>query len=152
MLLLKKIPFSQGFPFLNHHQVFSCELSLVCRLKYPYSCCFYPFLIRSHHCVVCIVFGRCNYSFFIVFNVLLESLYWCSYTIFNACESSSFFFSCLIVCLYNLSVLRPCVVTNFLDLWFIWLSSSLVYFKNGPEYLIRPGWGQLFSHLMWFQL
>ena len=31
------------FPFLSHVQVISCDVSLVCRLKYPYSCVFYSF-------------------------------------------------------------------------------------------------------------
>ena len=26
------------FPFLSHVQVLTCEISLLCRLKYPYSC------------------------------------------------------------------------------------------------------------------
>ena len=36
-----------------------------------------------------------------------------------------------------------CIVINFLVFWFICLSCSLVYFKNGPEWLTR-GTDQLF--------
>ena len=36
------------FPFLRHVKVFSCEISLVCRLKYPYNCC------SSHFCFLVI--------------------------------------------------------------------------------------------------
>ena len=37
------------FPFLSHVQVFSCEISLVCRLKFPYNS------FSSHFCSLLIV-------------------------------------------------------------------------------------------------
>ena len=80
------------FSFHGHVQVFSWEISSVCRLKYPYSCfsshfyflVFIVLLIRA-------VSGHCNFFFF--FNIVLESLYWHLHIIFNASVSSSFFFS-----------------------------------------------------------
>ena len=39
--------FFEGFPFLSHVQIFSCEISLVCHLKYPHS--------FSHFCLLCII-------------------------------------------------------------------------------------------------
>ena len=42
-----------------------------------------------------------------------------------------------------------CTVISFLVLWSIFLSSSLVYFKNGPEYLTRRT-GQVFISLTRF--
>ena len=52
--------------FLRHVQVFSCEISLVCRLKCQYNCCFFPlFLFSCYFCsvdafFVCIVSCRSN--------------------------------------------------------------------------------------------
>ena len=40
------------FPFLDYDQVFWCEISLVCRLKYPYSCFSSYFCYSFDHCVV----------------------------------------------------------------------------------------------------
>ena len=34
------------FPFFIHVQVFSFEISLVCRLKYPYNCLFFHFCFQ----------------------------------------------------------------------------------------------------------
>ena len=42
------------FPFRSHVQVFSCEISPVCRLKYPYSCFFLPFLFPCYCCSICL--------------------------------------------------------------------------------------------------
>ena len=50
------------FPFLCHFQVISYEISLDCRLKYPYIlvCC----------SLSCFISGRCNQSFFVLRDVL----------------------------------------------------------------------------------
>ena len=58
---------------------------------------FLPFLFPNFCCsvctnVVCAVTGRCNKSFFALFNVVLEFLYWYIHAIFNAGESSSAYF------------------------------------------------------------
>ena len=44
-----------------------------------------------------------------------------------------------------------CIVISFLVLWFICLSSSVVYFKNGPEYRTR-GTAQVFISFIKFLL
>ena len=44
-----------------------------------------------------------------------------------------------------------CIVINFLVLWSFCLSSSLVRFKNDPEYITR-GTAQVSIPLMWFLL
>ena len=36
--LFRSSVFSLRFPFYNHVKVFSCEISSVCHLKYPYNC------------------------------------------------------------------------------------------------------------------
>ena len=64
-------------PFLCHIQVFSCEMSLVCRLKCPYSC-FLPIFVFNFFCsvdacVVSITSGRCNQSSSAFFKVVFES-------------------------------------------------------------------------------
>ena len=45
-----------------------------------------------------------------------------------------------------------CMVISFLVLWFICLSSSLVHFKNGPEYLTGVGTAQVFIPFIRFLL
>ena len=47
-LLFEKIVSLLCFPFLSHVQVFLSEISLVCHLKYPYSC------FSSHFCFLVI--------------------------------------------------------------------------------------------------
>ena len=122
------------FPFLSHVQVFSCEMSLVCHLKCPYSCFSTHFLFSMYFCsvdacIVCEVSGSCN-------------------------QSSSTNFSPPFLDTYNLSTSSPgCkalyIVMGFLVLWFICWSSSLFLFKNGPEYL-TIGTVQVFIPLMRF--
>ena len=56
----------QRFHFLSHVQVFSCEISLVCHLKRPYSY-FFPHFCSADPCVVCIVSTYCNLSSFVLF-------------------------------------------------------------------------------------
>ena len=85
------------FPFLNHVHVFSCEMLLISRLKFPQSCFSSHFF--SSYCrsvgprVVSIVSGGCNQSSSALFFVVFKSLYWCVNTVFNADKSSSSFFS-----------------------------------------------------------
>ena len=106
--------------------------------------------VGSH--VVNIVSGGCNQSpppmlLYLVF----KTLYWCINTLFNAGKSSSFFSWHT----YSLSTSSlGCnalwmVIQVFFVLWFICLSSSLVHFKNGPEYLTRRT-AQISIPLIWF--
>ena len=79
-LLLNKIQFLSWRLQLSHVQVFSCTISPVCRLKYPYCCfsfqfsCFYCFSVYSYYASG--VTGCSNDYFFTLLNVLLVSLYW----------------------------------------------------------------------------
>ena len=65
-------------PFLSHVLVFSWEISLEYRLKYPYSWFSFHFLFSSY-CrsfdtyVVCVVSGYYNQSCFDLFKVVFES-------------------------------------------------------------------------------
>ena len=84
-------------PFLYHVQVFSCDISLVCRLKCSYSCfsSLCPFFDCSYFvdaCVVCISSGRWNQSSSAFLNVIFESLYRCIDVIFNADDFYPFSF------------------------------------------------------------
>ena len=59
------------FPFLSHVLVFPCEMSSVCRLKYPYSC------FSSHTCFVVIVLLNFMLSMlFLVTVIRLSLLFW----------------------------------------------------------------------------
>ena len=66
------------FLFLWPVQVFECVISLVCRLKYPYSCFFstYPFPCFFSVCidVVKAVILPYGYLFYALFNIASESL------------------------------------------------------------------------------
>ena len=85
------------FPFLSHVQVLSCEMSFDSRFKRPYSC--FPSHVFPSYChsidlrVVSIVTGGCNQTSFVLFYIVLESLYRCVNTVFTAGKSSSSLFS-----------------------------------------------------------
>ena len=68
--------------------------------------------------------------------LVLESLYCCVYAILNISEFSSSFLTHTSV--YVISKCKSlCIIINFLVLWFICASFSLVHFKNGPAYLTK---------------
>ena len=86
------------FQLLSHVRVFSCEMSLVSRLKPPLSFFFYAFLFSSHFLsidprFVSIVSGGCNKSFSALVYVVFESLHRGVNAVFNASKFSSSFFS-----------------------------------------------------------
>ena len=83
-----------------------------------------PFLFSSFCC------------FSVFFNVILKSFYWCVYTVLNT-DEFFFSFSWYIQSTSSLKCKDLSIVINFLVLWSIYLSSSLVYFKNGPKYLTK---------------
>ena len=118
-------------------------VSPICCFKYPYSRFFLTFLLPSFYwfCVCSyvsiIVTGRCNYSFFGLFNVILEPLYCSIYTIPNPGKSNLTFYSTHVDSMLSPGSKALCIVKSFLVLSCIWMSSSLVYFKNCPEYLTR---------------
>ena len=141
------------FPFLSHVHIFSSEMSLVSRLKHPLSCFSFHFLFSGHFCsfdprVISIASGGCNQSSSTLFYVVFESQYRCVNAVFNAGKTSSSFFSCQSISYRGCKTLW--IVFSFLVLWFICLSSSLIYFKNGPEYLLRET-AQVFTPLVRFQ-
>ena len=132
------------FPFLSHVQVFSSEISLDCRLKYLYTCFSSHFLFSVYFCsvedcVVCIVFGDSHpYSAVVVVSMLASFLPPSCLYLYSLSTSS---LGCKVLC----------IIKSFLVLWSICWNSSLVYFKNGPEYLSR-GTAQIFIHLVRFLL
>ena len=97
-------------------------------------------LLESHHQIVLCHIYDTRYG-------SLTPLQKCSRCILQPSPSSR-------LGIYSLSVSSPgCkalyIVINFLVLWFICLSSSLVHFRNYPEYLTR-GTAPMFSLLMRF--
>ena len=82
-------------------------------------------------------------TFLYLFSIFLNSLNCCINANFNTGESSHSFFSWHIVC--------RCLHHQFLCP-LVHLSSSLVPFKNGPEYLTSPLTVQMFISLMRFLL
>ena len=139
------------FLFLNHIQVSLREISLICRLKCPYSCFasqFY-FLVISVPMMIMLS---------VLFLMALPP---------RLCKSSSHCIDASTLAwmllgplppsfldTYSLSVLSVgyktlYIVITFLVLWSICLSSSLVHFKNCPEHLTR-GTALLFIPLMRF--
>ena len=120
------------FPFLSQIQVFSCEMSLVCRLKCPYSC-FY-----SHFCFL-VIFVLLILVLSVLFLVAIISLPpRFSMKSSNGCINTSTLFSMLANPLpsfldtYSLSTSSMgckalCMVISFLV---ICSRSSLVPFKN----------------------
>ena len=121
------------FPFFIHVQVFSCEISLICHLKYSYNC------FSTHFCflVILLLIIVWFVSFLVVvislsllfFYVVFESSYRCIDAVFNAGESSSIFFSWHILSLLSLVCKALSIVISFLVLWSICWSSFLLYFN-----------------------
>ena len=115
-----------SFTFFGHVNVFSCEMSLVSRLKCPYSC------FTSHFFPVIVVpLLLAFWVFFLVTVICLPSRF-LSRSIDSSTLSSmlaspllSFFMT------YNLSTSSlwckaVCIVISFLVFWFVSLSSSMI--------------------------
>ena len=135
------------FSFLSHVLIFSCDISLACRLKRLYSSFSSRYFCPVNACVVCIVSGGYNEnsSAFVMF---LSSFY------FDASSLSSM----LAVCFHfhflshNLSTICLLdIVISFLVLWSLTWTSSLLLFKHSSVYLTR-GTAQVFIPLMRFLL
>ena len=101
-----------SFPFLSHVHVFSCKISLVCRLKCSHSCFFSHFCLQIIFVLLMLVLS----ILFLVttislplrfFNVVFWNFFRCINFIFNAGESSSSSFSWQSVCLHHLWDVRP---------------------------------------------
>ena len=87
------------FPFRSHAQVFSCEISSVCRLEYPYSC------FSSHFCFLCIVimliFFMLSVLFLVAyFSALLLISYNSSSGIYSRPRGSQDYINSIFVCLF----------------------------------------------------
>ena len=131
------------FPFLSHIDVFSCEISLVCCLKYPYRCfsCHFTFLfffLSVYRRVISIFCIGCNQSSSALFYLFFDSLYRCIDAIFNPrIPFTSLFLDAYSLPTSSLGCKAYGNVFSFLVLWSIWLCSFLINFKNGSEYLTR---------------
>ena len=104
-----------GFPFLNHVQVFSCENSLACRFKFPYSF-FFRCLLSSYFCsvdvcVAWIVSGGCNQSSPVLFYVVFVALYQCIDAILNTSEFSFSLFSWYIDSALSFGYKALCIIS-----------------------------------------
>ena len=121
------------FPFLSQVQVFSYETLFVCRLKCSCSC--FP----SHFfCLLMFVLSALFPTSVIIFFFMLYSNRFIDASSLSSMLANllSFFDT------YNLSLSSLCykalyVIMSFLVLCSICCSSSIVHFKNGPEYLTR---------------
>ena len=83
-------------------------------------------------------------------NLLVESLYQCIDAHFNVGKpSSSSFFYTYSLSTSSLGGKARYIIMSFLVLWSICWSSSLIHFKNGPEYL-SSGIAKVFISLMKF--
>ena len=123
---------------------FSCEISSVSRLKYPYRCifCYFCFLVR----VVLFIF---MFSVLIHVAVIsLSALFLCCHRVLIVLMHPRYL-QCLwllflllfltnTACLYYHSKCKAlCIAIRFLVDWFFCLTYSFVHFKNGPEYLTK---------------
>ena len=110
---------------------------------------FYPFLFSIYFhpvdpCVIGIISGGCNQSssafFYVVFEYFINAS-----TLSSMLESPlpPSFQDTYSQSTSSLGCNALCVVISFLVLWSTCLSSSLIHFKNCPEYLMR-GTAQVF--------
>ena len=84
--------------FLGHAHIFSCEISLVCCLKYPYSYFSPHFCFLINIVLFVLMLSVLLLSFVISFSlfffyIFLGSLYWFIQSLINIGESSGSFFS-----------------------------------------------------------
>ena len=139
-----------------------CVISSVFNLKYQYSyfpshfgflevsvqLFFLPFLFLVFVVFLFdLIFSLLLVAFFALFNIFIESLYWCTKSILNSGNSTSSFFSWNIESMSSLVCKVLCIAINFLVLWLI--CSSLVHLKNRPDYLTRST-AQVFNLLIRF--
>ena len=157
---IKRDPISLlRLPLLSNVQVILCAISLVCSVKYPYSCfssqfCFLDFFYCCFpvcpyiNSLSIAVTGCCNPSFLAL---VYSSSHWIVASI-----RSPILVSLLLLfltyrdCLCHLLSVRPCILSS-IFLFFgptIWVF-SLVHFKKSPEYLTR---GPAYVPLMRFLL
>ena len=143
------------FPFLSHVQVFLWEISLVCHLKCPY-CCFLPIFVSRlfcfSWCLCCLFCSLWLYSVFLRVFIYFSGYFIDESTLSWMLESPlSPFFLHIQFTVSSLGCKALCTVMSFLVIWSICWSSSLVLFRNDPEYLTRRT-AQVFILLIIFLL
>ena len=139
------------FLFLSHVKIFSCEISLVYRLKFPYSCFFHIFLS---------VFVLLIFVLSVLFLVAVMSLpldFLCNLRIDVSMLSLMVasvllpFFNTYSMSMLSMECKALSIVIIFLVLRSIYWSSSFLQFKNDPGYLTR-GTTEVIILSMWFLL
>ena len=111
---------------------------------------FHRFFCFSFWCLFADPVGCCYWSFFALFNVILDFLQWCIYGVNIADEYSSFFFFykyTISISPLNSKIL--CIVIHFKVTWSICLSSVFVHLDNRPRYHTRET-TLVYISLMWF--
>ena len=131
------------FPFLSHVHVFSWEMLLISRLKRVQSC------FSSYLCflvIVVLLVLMLSVLFLVAvispsprFSLYPSSRYIDVPTLFSMLANAlpPFFLDTYNLSTSSLGCNALCMVISFLVLWSLCLSSYLVHFKNGPEYLTR---------------
>ena len=124
------------FYILGNTQVFSCAISPVCRIEYPYCYfsfhfCFQAFVIFFSVFVLLLQLQAAANSFSLLFLMQFLTPFIDVSTQSSMLASPSFHIRSISFLERNPS----CRVINFLILWSICLSSSFVHFKNGPSIL-----------------
>ena len=137
------------FPFRNYAQVFSCEISLVCHLKYPYSC----FPSRFFFLVIIVLFIFMLSMQFLVAVISLSLLFLCSPRVLVLIHLQRIQCNCVLllflflthwVCLCHLLDVRPCAETSislslgpyeFLPGLF-WYWSRVSYRRNSSDFYL----------------
>ena len=121
------------FHFLSHAKVFSCTISLVCCLKYKYSCfstlfCFLVFFVFLFGFRLSSLVLAAIVNLSLLFFVYSSSLQFAPSTQFSM-PMSPLLPSFLGTQSLSMSSLG-CIIINFLVLLSLWYSSSLVLFTN----------------------
>ena len=132
-----------SFPFYSHIQVFWFEFSTVYRLKSPYIF-FFLFLFSSYWSVwlyiVSAVTGRCNQSFFALFNAVFESRGIDASTLSSMQASPLPFFLSYNLSMSSFGCKARCIVIDFHVLRSIYMSSFFVNFKEWSRVSYNGGY------------
>ena len=130
-------------PFLSPVQVFSFEISLLCRLKYTKNCFSFHFcflvIIDLLILVLLVLFFDSLISHFWLFLCCLLSSFRCIDVIYTlpATYLSPSFLDTYSLFSSTLRCKALCIVISFLVLWSICWNSFLIHFKNDSVYFTR---------------
>ena len=126
------------FPFPCNIRIFSCDMSLISRLKRPHTC------FSSYFCFLVISLLFVLWSLGLLLVAVISLLPRFSIESSSRCIDTSTLSSMLSSPLppsfldtSSLGCNASCMVISFYLRWSICLCSSLVHFKNRPEYLTR---------------